>query len=238
MKFLSYRGNFTHIVQFKLINQEIVVFDVDNTILNGQSQKLFLSYLRSNKILGWYPYFKITYWFFLYKLRIVNNPDKIMNYGISFSIGKTIEEIDKIVDDFFEKELKKNFYEDAIKLVQKHLDNGRVVILVSSSINFLIKKIAKFLKVQHYLCTKAEIFNGKYTGKLEGGLVYGKKKAELVEDFAKNNKLSLNNSWSYGDHISDKYVLEIADHPFIVNPNKEVLVEAINNGWVPVYFNK
>lgn len=220
------------------MKQEIVVFDVDNTILKGQSQKLFLHYLRSRGILGWYPYLKMVYWFFIYRLEIANNPDKIMSYGISFANGKTVVEIDSLVSDFFEKELKSIFYKDAIKLVERHLKEGRVVILVSSSISFLIKKIAQFLKVKHYLCTKAETVNGRYTGRLDEGLVYGKRKAELVRDFAKNNNLSLENSWSYGDHLSDKYVLDLAAHAFIVNPDKKILREASKRGWLPVYFNE
>lgn len=49
--------------------------------------------------------------------------------------------------------------------------------------------------------------------------------------------MSLNNSWAYGDHISDIEFLEISTHPNVINPDKLLLVEAQKRNWPILKFN-
>lgn len=53
--------------------KELVIFDIDGTIIKGQSQVLFLRYLLSIHRITRVFYLKILLWFILYKLGIVKD---------------------------------------------------------------------------------------------------------------------------------------------------------------------
>jgi HAD superfamily hydrolase (TIGR01490 family) len=213
------------------MEKEVVIIDLDGVIIRGQSQRLFIGYLFKNKIIGFWPYFKIIFWFILYKIKFIKNPHKIMEYGISFFKGKNTYEIDKIIEDFFNAKLKNFISTEMVGIIEEHKKNGREIIILSNSLDILVKKISEFLSIKNYIATKLGVVGGKFTGKISGDIVYGESKKLSAERFLGEHNLSLNNSWAYGDHISDIFVLKMVEKPYAVNPDKFLHKEAIKNGW-------
>lgn len=220
------------------MSKELVIFDIDNTIVKGQSQKLLLSYLYRKKIIGFSYYLRIYVWFILYKLGLIRNPKKTMEYAFMFLKGKVVEETEKIIDNFFEEVLKKHIFEEAINLINDHRSKNREILLLSNIIDVLAKKITDFLGVRYCISTKLEIIDGKYTGKILGDIVYGENKEVFAKNFIQGNNFSVNTSWAYGDHITDLNVLKSVKYPFAVNPDKSFYKEAQKRKWPILAFNK
>lgn len=215
----------------------MVILDLDGVIIKGQSQRLLLSYLFKKRLIGLFYYLKIYFWFILYKLRLVKNPKKVMEYAFGFLKNKATEEIDKIANDFFDNVLKKFIYKEIVDIINKHKEEERVLLLVSNAIDIIVKKVSQFLNIENYISTHLEVSNNKYTGKIIGDIVYGKNKVNYIKNFIEKNRMSLNNSWAYGDHISDIEFLEISTHPNVINPDKLLLVEAQKRNWPILKFN-
>ena len=55
----------------------IAIFDIDNTLIKGQSQLLFVRYLYTEGKLSCLKYFKVLLWFVLYKIGIYEDVSKI-----------------------------------------------------------------------------------------------------------------------------------------------------------------
>ena len=146
----------------------LAVFDNDDTLVNGQSQRLFLSFLRRKGVVSSSVYFKISLWFLFYKLGFYQNPKKIMGYAFGFLKGWPVEKMDSLVDEFFKTTLKNKIYVKGIDEIKKHQTANHEILLVSNAIEPIIKKIAGFLNVTNYVCTELEVTNGKYTGKIMG----------------------------------------------------------------------
>lgn len=212
------------------------IFDIDNTLVRGQTQQLLLKYLRRKKIVSFDVYIKISLWFILYKIGLINDPKKIMEYAFSFLKDWSISKMADLINDFFNNNLKSLFYAKGIDEVKKHQNEGREILLVSNAIEPIVEKIASYLSVKNYICTKLEITNGKYTGKIEGNMVYGKNKVPLIRKFISDNNIEIKNTWGYGDHVSDIYFLEIVAHPFAINPSKQLLKEATLRNWPVLNF--
>lgn len=217
--------------------KELVILDLDNVIIKGQSQKLLLNYLFKKGLIGSFYYLKITLWFVLYKIGLVKSPVKVMEYAFGFLKDKNMEEIDKIADDFFGNVLKNFIYKKMVEIIKNHKDNNRELLLVSNAIDIIVKKVAQFLNIENYISTQLEVIGGKYTGRIIGDIVYGKHKVDYIKDFVKKNNLTLENSWAYGDHISDMEFLEISTHPNAINPDKLLLIEAQKRNWPILNFN-
>jgi len=207
------------------------IFDVDNTIVRGQSQRLLLSYLYKQKMIGRIFYLRVMIWFIAYKFNIARDPKKVIDYAYSFLNGKNIIEIDRLASEFFEKVLKKNIYFGARELIEHLHTEDVTLILVSNSPSIVVKFLAEYLKVQAYFCTELEIINGIYTGKVRGELMYGESKRKTVLEYVKNNGYTLEDATAYGDHISDLFILEAVGHPIAVNPSPKLAQIARKKHW-------
>jgi len=202
--------------------KELVIFDIDGTIVKGQSQNLFLKYLLSVGQINRVFYLQLMAWFILYKLGLVKDPKKTMEYAFSFLKGRSIEEVTALARNFFEERLKSFIYSDALDIIREHQDIGREVILVSNAAEPLVKEIARYLNITQYMCTKLETERGQYTGKILD-IVYGKRKTEIIESYVKAHDFDLKTAWAYGDHSSDQPFLSLVKHPVAVNPTPSLL---------------
>jgi len=218
--------------------KEVVILDLDGVIIKGQSQKVFLDYLLKKKIVSPFFYFKIYFWFVLYKLEIVKNPQKVMDYAFSFLKTRKTEEVIEIVENFFNEVLHKFIFPEIIDIIKEHKAKNRVLLIVSNSADVFVKRVADFLGIKNYIGTRLEIINGRFTGKILGDIIYGKNKINFTKEFIKKNNLNLNNSYAYADHISDLDLLLLASSPYAVNPDNLLLKEAKKRNWPVIIFNK
>ena len=57
----------------------LVVFDVDGTLINEQTQKIFLNILRQERIATLSDFMILSFWFIAYKLHIIKDTNYIRN---------------------------------------------------------------------------------------------------------------------------------------------------------------
>jgi HAD superfamily hydrolase (TIGR01490 family) len=210
--------------------KELVVFDLDGTLGYGQSQKLFLGYLIGKKLIGRLFYMRLMMWFMLYKLELVRDPKKPMEYAFSFLKGRAEKEIASIVADFFETSLRQHIYNDAKGIMDKHRREDREIIILSNAIEPIVKKVAEHFGIVGYVCTRLEVVDGLYTGKVLD-IVYGKNKTASLKRFAEDQGFDLERAWAYADHSSDQYILASVGHPTAVNPTPKLSRIARERNW-------
>lgn len=218
--------------------KELVIFDLDGVIIKGQSQKIFLDYIFSRKMIGLFFYLKIYFWFILYKLGFVKNPKKIMEYAFSFLKNMEAGDLERITEVFLKQILCRCIFPEIVDIINEHKSKNRELLIVSNSADIFVEKVAKFLGINNYIGTKLEKQGEKFTGNISGNIVYGKNKVVAADNFAKNNNFELKNSWAYGDHISDLDLLLSVAKPCAVNPDKALLKEAQKRNWLILKFKK
>ncbi len=198
-------------------NQKVVFFDIDGTLIRGQSQKLFIDFVWRNGLVSSRFYARLMFWFLLYRLGIVKDPSKIASHAFSFLKNITREELSRHVEQFFNEVLIHQFYQEALLIIKEHQEKGRRVFLVSNAFDSLVGKVAVYVKADNYLSTDLKDEDGVLSGEINGIINYGKTKAERVKDFCLKNDVSLEDSWGYADHPSDIEFLKLMTHPVIVN---------------------
>ncbi|TSC55089.1 MAG: HAD-superfamily hydrolase [Parcubacteria group bacterium LiPW_30] len=219
-----------------MATKNLAIFDIDRTLIKGQSQEALLKFIYKKGYIKNCYYIKIIFWFVLYKLHIVKNPKKIMEYAFSVFGGKSEQEVKEIINEFFNEDLKGRFYGDGIKLVNELKDKRFRIILISNAVDVLVEKIAEYLAVNDFRGTTLEVKDGKLTGKIEGPIVYGVEKSNIVKKYISDNNIELDNVYAYGDHISDVFMLELAKHPFVVNPSNNLRNIAVKRNWPILIF--
>lgn len=214
----------------------LAIFDLDNTLVKGQSQLFLLKYAKKKRLVGHFFYFKIISWFILYKLNLVENPREMMEYAAKLFKGMEIEDVNKLINDFFETSLKKKIFQEGTDLIKKHRRAGREIVIISNSVNLIPAALANFLNIKYFFGTKLEVENGKFTGKIKGDIIYGKNKVSILNNFLQETGFSLKGSYGYGDHESDIFILSLMANPFAVNPTEKLLKEARKRNWPVLNF--
>lgn len=121
--------------------QEAVFFDVDDTLIRGQSQKLFINFLWRKKLVSSLFYLRLMFWFVLYRLHIINDPSTVATYAFSFLKDVPRETLKEYVDLFFDQVLINMFYMDALSIIKEHQKDGRQIFLVSNAFDTLVEKL-------------------------------------------------------------------------------------------------
>jgi HAD superfamily hydrolase (TIGR01490 family) len=198
--------------------KNIVFFDLDGTLITGQSQKYLISYLYKINLISFYRLILLYLWFIGYKFNILKNPKIPLNIAFKIIEGKTVKEVAVVMQDFYNNILKQKLNNQVIKKLKIHQNNGDEIILLSMAVAPVAQVVGEKIGISNIISTKLEIQSGSYTGKIEGELVYGNEKAKIINVKYKNELL---NSYAYADHYSDYGLLKIVRHPVLVNPSKK-----------------
>jgi HAD superfamily hydrolase (TIGR01490 family) len=228
-------NSFPHDENFQ--NKKIAVFfDVDDTLINGQTQKLMVSYFYQKKKINFTFLLKIYFWFLLYKIGVVSSGTSLISKAYKLTEGIKVEEFKNFMLDLFEKRIKSRIYPQAIDRINFHKQKGHEIVLLSKSCKILIDIIKDYLDVPLSIATELEVKNGTLTGKINGPIVHGEEKLKIVEKLAPIKNWNLKESYAYGDHYSDLPLLKAVGHACVVNPDRRLKKEAERNNWSIFYW--
>ena len=120
-------------------------------------------------------------------------------------------------------------------LVQKHIDAGDLVAIVTATNHFVTAPIAKALGVEHLIAAMPEVAaNGNLTGKLVGTPTQGPGKITHTKAWlaGMNKKLEdFGTVHFYSDSHNDLPLMSIVSHPVATNPNAALKTHATAQGW-------
>ncbi|HFC13025.1 MAG TPA: HAD family hydrolase, partial [Anaerolineae bacterium] len=120
------------------------------------------------------------------------------------------------------KHLIKEIYPEARALIAAHFAKGHTVCIVSAATPYQVEPIAAELGIEHVLCTRLEVVNGRLTGEIVPPACWGEGKAIQARTFAEANSVDLAQSYFYTDSHDDLELLDIVGKPRPINPDKEL----------------
>ncbi|SMF25923.1 phosphoserine phosphatase SerB [Desulfovibrio gilichinskyi] len=100
--------------------------------------------------------------------------------------------------------------EGAERLISNLKKFGYKTAILSGGFTYFGKKLQEHLDVDYVYANELEIVDGKLTGNVIGDIVDGAKKAELLTEIAKKEKISLQQVIAVGDGANDLPMLSIA----------------------------
>ena len=209
--------------------KDLAIFDIDDTVVKGQTQRLFLAYLYRHRMISRRYYLRLLLWFTLYKVGFIKSPKKIMNSAFLFLRGVSEATLSKITDEFYKEVLKDKIYTQAIAKITEHTKKGDDVLFLSNAVHPIIEKLSKELNVTSYVSTCLETHGSVFTGNIDGEAVYGENKLLRLREYLKNKKYDT--LYGYGDHYSDHDFLNFVTVPYIINPDTKMLLFAKKNNW-------
>ena len=203
-------------------------FDLDGTIIDGDSFRLFIGYLVRTRRIGrrWVPVLAAVYALRRSRLISLLRAKELMLRPLA---GSSRRHLDEIGDAFFESELRPRLRSGMVASIREHQQNGDRVIIATSAPDVYLNSIARFLGVTDAWGTRLVFDAGVFTGHLGPHLFGSAKVASLREAIGDRAENSV--TFCYADHHSDLPLLEVADHAFAVAPTRRLRDLARERGW-------
>ncbi|MGH7563153.1 MAG: HAD family hydrolase [Gemmatimonadota bacterium] len=145
--------------------------------------------------------------------------------------GLSTDDLAARAEALFHHHIEPRVYPAARARVSEHRRKGHRVVLVSGSVEAIVRPLAESLEVRDVLAPRLEVSDGRLTGALEGPTLAGPRKAGAVIDFAEAHGIDLGASFGYADSLDDLPLLEAVGRPAAVNPDRRLLEAALERGW-------
>ena len=210
---------------------QLAIFDLDNTLLAGDSDYLWGKFLAERGIVDAEFYEKENHRFYEeYKAGDLN----IFEF-LAFSLKPLTQHSPDVLAS-----LHREFMQDWIQpiippaarqLLARHRENGDVLLIITATNRFITAPIAEELGVPHLLATEPELRNGWYTGRVSGTPCFREGKVERLQAWLKQTGNNLAKSWFYSDSHNDLPLLEMVTHPVAVDPDETLADHAEAKGW-------
>lgn len=139
--------------------------------------------------------------------------------------------LEAIGEEVFEKHLATRIYPESRALVRAHQERGHTVAVVSSATRYQVDPFARALGIEHVLCTRLEVEDGVFTGRVVRPTCYGDGKARAGATFASRHDVSLAQSYFYTDSYEDLPLLEAVGRPRPLNPDRRLAQIAKERRW-------
>ena len=201
------------------------IFDLDGTIIDNSSERVFLKYLLEG---GELPLRNLSQWLFDFiRLRDLRQAkaNKVYLKGLDY------QHIHNLAQICFTERLVERISPRVFDLIEFHRAEGRAIVILSGSLELLVRFFHEHLKTDLMIGYTLEVIEEEITGRGMGLNPYGENKAELVQGLAETHNFDLNESYAYGNHHSDAHKLKRVGHPVAVNPDRKLREIAVVNGW-------
>jgi HAD superfamily hydrolase (TIGR01490 family) len=214
---------------------DLAIFDLDNTILNGDSDYSMINYLVDISLLDKAAKLKNDEFIKDYQQGQLDF-NQYTNFALKPYIGKTQDEINEIILPFVERIIEPMINVFALKLIHDHHDKGHTILLASATNELIVKPIAQRLDINNVIGTMVKFENEKCSGEFIPPSAIGVGKLKLVESWMQANQYdSFSGVTFYSDSINDLPLMEAVEFPKAVNP--DIKLESISNkrGWEVIY---
>ncbi|MGO9558020.1 MAG: HAD-IB family hydrolase [Acidimicrobiales bacterium] len=116
-------------------------------------------------------------------------------------------------------------------LLAEHKKSGHILVLATTTPYDLVKPLADRLGIDEVVATRYAWTDGVYTGRLEGGFVWGVGKLTAVRKWAEWRGVDLAESFAYSDSSYDLPLLSAVGNPRAVNPDMGLHAAAVLRRW-------
>tara|TARA_B100001057_G_scaffold224669_2_gene224970 strand:- start:7826 stop:8476 length:651 start_codon:yes stop_codon:yes gene_type:complete len=213
---------------------KLVIFDLDNTLINGDSDRNWGIYLSEKKI--------VSDDFLEKSEKFYNNYydgsldiDGFLNFCLEPLVSNSMDLLLELREDFIETKIKPILLPKAIEEINKEMETNKVIIATATN-NFVTRPIATLFGIDDLIATDFEIIDNKFTGKVDGIPCFRDGKLTKVEQWSQNNDYDLNGSKFYSDSFNDIPLLQKVTEAIVVDGDEKLLQEAKNYGWKCVSF--
>jgi len=209
----------------------LAIFDLDNTLLAGDSDYLWGQFLIENGAVDGAAYDRANREFYeQYKAGTLD-----IQEFLRFALKPLTEHDPEVLyawrEDFVRNKIEPIALARAKSLIEEHRLAGDTLLIITATNHFVTEPIARLFGVEHLLATRPEMKHGRFTGEFVGTPTFRDGKVKALDEWLTEREETLDNSWFYSDSHNDIPLLSRVDHPVAVDADPELTAHAQRMGW-------
>jgi len=209
----------------------LAIFDLDNTLIGGDSDNLWGQYLCENGLVDEADFSLRNEQFY----SDYQSGDLDIDAYLRFALGplkdQPLETLDLWHRDFMNTKIEPIILPAALDLIERHRAQDHQLLIITATNEFITQPIADRLNISDMLACEAEMVDGRYTGNPIGVPSYHRGKVTRLEAWLSQRDLTLAGAYFYSDSHNDLPLLEIVENPVAVDPDETLRAHANAQKW-------
>lgn len=214
----------------------LALFDLDNTLLGGDSDYAWGQFLVEQGVVDAVSYEAANQRF--YENYKQGNLDihEFAAFAFRPLTEHPIEQLQAWRALFIEQKIRPIMLDKGASAIQHHRGRGDAILIITATNSFVTQPIAEAFGVSNLIATDPEHVDGRYTGRISGTPCFQEGKVERLQQWLKDQALSLEGSTFYSDSHNDLPLLEAVERPVAVDPDDKLRDHATKNNWEVISF--
>tara|TARA_Y100000768_G_scaffold202794_1_gene152583 strand:- start:320 stop:973 length:654 start_codon:yes stop_codon:yes gene_type:complete len=214
---------------------ELQIFDLDNTLLAGDSDRNWGIFLAENNIVE-SSYLQESEKFYSNYYDGSLDIDGFLSFCLKPLVTNEMTRLLKLREQFIEEKIKPIITKSGKEVVDQAINDGKTVIIATATNDFVTRPIADLFNVSTLIATEFEIENNCFTGNLVDIPCFREGKLKKVEKWVSKNNFNLSEATFYSDSFNDLPLLEKVKYPIIVDGDDKLREIGKNNNWKCISF--
>ncbi|CAI8166987.1 MAG: putative phosphatase [Cellvibrionales bacterium UBA7375] len=209
----------------------LAIFDLDNTLIAGDSDHSWGEFLVDQNIVDRQLYKKMNDKFYADYESGCLDIFAYLEFSVEPLTQFSLQELDILHQQFMRDVIEPMKLDQAETLINHHRQVGDRVLVITSTNRFIVEPICKSLGINEIIATDLQIIDGKYTGKVDGTPTFKEGKVERFNQWLKEQNTNNQGSYFYSDSINDMPMLLEVTYPIAVDPDPALRKEAESRHW-------
>jgi HAD superfamily hydrolase (TIGR01490 family) len=218
----------------------LALFDLDHTLLSGDSDVLWCDFLIDQGLLD--PAFRERGMEMAQRYEAGTvTPLEYCDLFAQTLAGRDAAGLRPVRERFLAEVIRPRIPDDARALLRRHRDAGDTLVLTTATSRVVSELTAADLGVDQYLCTELEQVEGRFTGRIAGAVNMRTGKVERLREWLRATgqpESLLKGATFYSDSINDLALLSIVGRAIVVDPDPRLESTALRKGWAVLRFNR
>lgn len=216
------------------MKQNLALFDLDNTLLAGDSDYNWSLFLIKQGLLDEKTHHERNEQFYLdYKN---GNLDiyKFLAFQLKPLSEHSVADLNALHAKYMDSVIRPMMTQKAQDLVNQHKAQGDLCLVITATNSFVTKPIAQAYGIAHLIGTDPEMVNGAYTGGVAGVPSFQEGKVTRLKQWLAERGQELadfEQSYFYSDSHNDLPLMKLVTHPVAVDADAKLTAYAQQHGW-------
>lgn len=210
----------------------LAIFDLDNTLLAGDSDHAWGEFLVDAELVDPEHHRQQNDQFYQDYLNGELDIQRYQRFALSPIANRDPDEVTVWRKAFMDSRVRPLYQAKADQLLEHHRSLGHTLMIITATNRFVTGPIAEAMGIEHLIATEPEIQDGRYTGDITGIPSFQDGKVLRLQQWLKDNDATLDGAWFYSDSHNDLPLLRLVDHPVAVDPDPTLEQYAREQGWM------
>ncbi|WP_106478702.1 histidinol-phosphatase [Phytohalomonas tamaricis] len=209
----------------------LAIFDLDNTLLNGDSDHAWGEFLVEQGAVDVESYRAANERYYREYADGTLDIAEYLSFALKPLADNTPEQLRAWHQQFMASKIEPMILPAGEELLAQHRAQGDYLLIITATNRFVTGPIAERLGVDDLIAIEPEVIDGYYTGRVCGTPSFREGKIQCLEQWLDAHDVTLDGAYFYSDSQNDLPLLNRVDNPVAVDPDDTLKEIATTRGW-------